>query len=148
MFIPFTARPDLGGGFAIDNLMTAVDGLESRIETLHRLWLLMAEELRSHFGDAGLSISIRRILVADDQQAREEFTHQFDALLNGNELSKAARLIRDWAGVTWDQAHDLAKYLHRISKERKQAWLRLVQIQKALDEIPNRPTEALTPTSN
>lgn len=139
MFIPFTARPYLGGGFAIDDLMNAVDGLESRVDTLLRLWLLMADELRAHFGDAGLGEPIRRVLAADDQQAREEFTHQFDALLSGNEPSKAAKLIRDWASVTWDQAHDLAKYWQSISDERKQAWLRLVQIQKALDQVPAHP---------
>lgn len=139
MFTPFPARPYLGGLLAIDDLVKAADGLESRVDVLLRLWLLMAEELRSHFGDAGLSESIKRILAADDQQAREGFTRQFDALLNNNEPSKAARLIREWAGVTWDQAHDLANHWHNIPNERKQAWLRLVQIQKALDQIPYHP---------
>ncbi len=120
-----------------DFLTASVDELQTKADVLVRLWLLLAEELRGHFGSEGLSESLGRILVADDQSRRDHFKQELDELINQGERAKAARLIREWAGVTWDQAHDLSARWREIPKDRKQTWMRFMQIKRALDQISN-----------
>lgn len=113
-------------------LAEKVRRLEQDLETTLTLLRVLSERLRHALGPEAVGPELCRFLTAFDPSGQENFIGRLDALVGGGREPEAVRLIRDLAGVTWDQALAVGAAWRQYSQDDKEKWARSVQLQRAL----------------
>jgi hypothetical protein len=115
VFIPVAVGPP--------DLPVRVQQLERALTVTLNLLQVVVERLESKMGPGFLGADLERLAVGASQ-AREQAA-QIDALVRQGQQPKAARLVREWAGVPWDQAHTLIGRWDSYPPEQRVRWLQL-----------------------
>jgi len=103
--------------------------LSLTIDLLHHL----IERLDGQFGQALFGEDMKRLAA----EARED-AERIDALVREKKRPAAAKLFREVAGVTWDEAHKVIGAWNSYPLTEKVKWLRLNRSVKALEQIQSR----------
>jgi hypothetical protein len=123
LFLP-TESPDL---------IMRVQRLEHALSSSLVVIQLLLQQLQSQMGPGFLGAPLERLVTSAGADVRDKVI-QIDNLVRKGETPVAARLFREFAGATWDQAHTVISWWHSYSLEQKVQWLQMHQWIRALSE--------------
>jgi hypothetical protein len=138
MFIPILV-PGVGVA-GTDALVEKVRRLEQDLDTALTLLRVLSERMRHTLGPDAIGPELCRFLSAFDYSDQQDLIARLDALVRSGSQPEAVRVIRETAGVTWDQAFSIYAAWRQYSQEEKEKWVRSVQLRKALRTTGIRET--------
>jgi hypothetical protein len=97
----------------------------------------LLERLESKLGPGFLSPELAR-LAEGTSSGREEVA-EIDALIKQGQQPKAARLVRELGGITWDEALALIARWHSYTVEQRLRWVQLARWLKMMSSPATPP---------
>ena len=123
------------------DLAARVQQLEGALTLSLGVLQALLERLESRFGPHFLGGELGPLAAAGGPAAREA-AGRIEALVQEGQQPKAARLFRELAGVTWDQAHDVIGRWSAYPFEQKVRWLQAALWARALAIEPPGPEQS------
>jgi hypothetical protein len=113
------------------DLSARVRRLETTLALSLELVQLLFERLEDKLGPGFLGEELQRLTTYRAADARQEAA-RIDALVRQGRQPEAARVLREVAGVTWDQAHDVTRRWQASPLEQTVRWLQLTQLLRVM----------------
>jgi hypothetical protein len=133
--VPVHSLP--GSPAGLERIVDMLRSLEMETDVCLRMIDLLAEQLQLSQGSLWAGTRLARILAACDADERENVATQIQDFIAQKKKGKAAGIIREFFGVTWDEAHAIMSNRGHYSKDQWLKWLKVVQLSRALDrELP------------
>jgi hypothetical protein len=107
-----------------------VDQLERALTLTFGLLHDLLERLESKLGPRFLDPELERL--TQGVSSGREAVAEIDALIKEGQQPKAARLVRELGGITWDQAHALIGRWNSYPMEQRLRWVQLARWVKVL----------------
>jgi hypothetical protein len=111
------------------SLEDRVLALEGDVQLLQRLLQPLVELLQEQFGEAEVGARLRAAVAAEQEGAEEgrRVVAQLDALVARGEFPRAASLLQQGTGLTWEQAQAMVDRWHAEPPARKEGLVRAMR---------------------
>jgi len=134
-FVPFMTM--IGNHDSPDILMR-IRNLETALTASMNVIQSLVQKLEAKLGPGFLGDDF--IGFADLSRDSADQLAQIDQLIKEGKQPAAARLVREMAGITWDQAHYATQHWLAMSREKKIRWLQFTQWSQRVLQQANTET--------
>lgn len=114
------------------DLLVRVEQLEKALALSFGLLQTLLEQLDSKLGPGFSNGGLAKASVAGAARDPRQDVARIDEMIREGQQPHAARLLRELAGITWSQAHDVIAVWESYTVEQKVRWLWLAQWVSAL----------------